>query len=63
MMLDVANEFFQSMGKAKHDKIKESPIAGPRKRVEPAGGALWKRQDNVNVQNLWVMYVDRVERR
>jgi len=36
MMLNVVmNEYFQSVRKIKHSKLKESPKADPRTRMEP----------------------------
>jgi len=36
MMLNVImNEYVQSVSKTKHSELKESPVAGPRTRVEP----------------------------
>jgi len=36
----------------KHTKLKESPLAGPCTRVEPANGSRPQLTDDMDVQNL-----------
>ena len=53
MMLSViTNEYITSVSKTMHSKLEESPLAGPRTRVEPTNGFPSTAEDGMDIQSL-----------
>jgi len=49
----ITNEYVASISKTKHSKLKESSVAGPRTRVEPAMGFRRQLTDDMDVESIW----------
>ena len=52
MLNVIVNEYFQFNSKTKYNKLKESPEAETRIRVEPPNGSSRQLRDDMDVQNL-----------